>query len=392
MNGSDQDSPTQPSIMFACSNSILDVSSGVAHSIHTLLVELVARGYRATALQAMIFDAPQGGAHILESAKAHKDKALLRTNLSGVEHLLVRTASTRRLRMTSAEQEVFLKTFRMEIAAFRPDMIITWGNLLLEMTLRREAHAAGIPVIFMLVNDTYKDKQVFEHVTTIVTDSHATANLYKDRLGLECHPVGKLIFRPSVVHPAHSPDFITFITPNLEKGVNLFAPLARLAAQECPEIKFLVVQGRGDWEQALQLFRYSPDDFPNVKVMDAVTDIRPVYGRTRALLMPSMCHESGGRVVAEALMNSIPVLASNSGGIPEMLGQGGVLFDLPDAVRENRRVPTSEQVVRPWLDEIKRIWHDQPYYADLCARAENASEKHDLQRNVSRFLKAVSTA
>lgn len=385
-----QHPPTQPSVLFACPNSILDITSGVAHAIRTLLMQLVALGYRATALQAMIFDAPQGGAHILNSVAAHKDKSLLHTNISGVEHLFVRTASTRRPLMTSAEQEIFLQTFRAEIAAHRPDMLISWGNLLLEMTLRREASKAGIPVIFWLVNDTYMDRNVFEHVSAIFTDSQATARLYRERLGLACQPLGTFIDRASVVNPARSPDFITFITPSLSKGVNLFAPLARLAALQSPEIKFLVVEGRGNWENSLQALGFGGDAFPNITIVDAAADMRPVYGRTRALLLPSMTEESGARVIAEAQMNGVPVLASNTGGSAEMVGQGGVLFDLPAGVRENLRLPAGETVIRPWLDAIRRLWHDQGYYAQLCTRAETAAAQHDLQASTTRFIEAAS--
>jgi len=384
----------RPSILFAAPMNILDITSGAALSMRTLLASLAARGFRAVALQAQLFDSEQGGEHVSEAAVGEhlKDKVILRSMVLGVEHLIVRTKARRRPDMTSQEEEIFLRRFHEEVAFRRPDMIILWGGLLLEMTVMREARMAGIPVVFYLVNAGYKHKETFRDVSVIVTDTRATAQLYKERHSLVCHPVGKFIDPALNKAAERRPDFITFINPSFEKGVNVFMPLAKLAAQECPEIKFLVVQSRGRWGAALQVLKYQPSDFPNVRVIGHQKNMKPVYGATRALLLPSVWHESGARVIAEALINGIPVLASDTGGSAELVGQGGVIFQLPEIVKEKRDTPAGEEVVRPWLEEIKRIWHDPAYYAQLSARVVKEAEQHDIQRSTDRFLEAVKPA
>jgi len=382
----------RPSILYCVPASLLDVTSGAALSQRTLMAALAAKGFRSVALQATVFDSPQGGEHILKAGEEHKDKKVLRSNVQGVEHIIIRTAATKRMEVTSSEQERYLQRFREEIKHRRPDMVFMWGGMLLEMTMMREAREAGIPVIFYLVNGGYKNKDTFKYVSVVVTDTQATADLYRQRLGLDCEVVGKFI-DPGLVKPKvpRRPDFITFINPSFEKGVSVFMPLAKLVAKECPEIKFLVVQSRGRWGNALHVLKFKPEDFPNVKIIGHQTDMRPVYASTRALLLPSLWHESGARVIAEAQLNGICILASNTGGSAELVGKGGKIFDLPELAMEKKtEVHVSEADLRPWLEEIKRLWHDADYYDAMCRKVEQEAMQHDLRRNADRFVKAVS--
>lgn len=384
----------QPSILYCVPASILDISSGAALSQRTLMMALAKKSFRAIALQATVFDSTHGGEHVMKAGEVHKDKPILRSNTNGVEHIIVRTKATRRGEMTCAEQETYLRRFREELKHRRPDMVFMWGGMLLEMTMMREAREAGIPVIFYLVNGGYKNKDTFKYVSQVVTDTQATADLYKQRLGLDCKVIGKFI-DPGLVKPKvpRRPDFITFINPSFEKGVSVFMPLARLAANECPEIKFLVVQSRGRWGNALHVLKFKPEDFPNVKVIGHQTDMRPVYASTRALLLPSLWHESGARVIAEAQLNGIPILASNTGGSAELIGRGGTIFDLSETAKEKKtEVHVTEDDLRPWLDEIKRLWDDPAYYAAMCTKVEQEAVQHDIERNAERFVKAVGPA
>lgn len=382
----------RPSILYCVPASILDISSGAALSQRSLMIALAQKGFRAIALQATVFDSVHGGEHIMKAAEVAKDKPILRSKTNGVEHIIIRTKGTRRGEMNCAEQEIYLQRFRAELKQRKPDMVFMWGGMLLEMTMMREAREAGVPVIFYLVNGGYKNKETFKYVSQVVTDTEATAKLYKERLGLNCKVVGKFIDPALVKAKAERrPNFITFINPSFEKGVSVFMPLAKLAAKECPEIKFLVVQSRGRWGNALHQLKFKHEEFPNVKVIGHQTDMRPVYASTRTLLLPSLWHESGARVIAEAQLNGIPILASNTGGSAELVGQGGKIFDLPELVKEKKtELHVTEDDLRPWLEEIKRHWHDADYYTQMCKQVEIEAVQHDISRNADRFVKAVA--
>ena len=96
--------------------------------------------------------------------------------------------------------------------------------------------------------------------------------------------------------------------------------------------------------------------------------------------MPSLWNESFGLVAVEAMLNGIPVLASNRGALgddwwqphpnPLPEGDGGFLFDIPARYTpETRDVPTAEEVA-PWVETIIRLWDDAAEYdrASLAAR------------------------
>ncbi len=384
--------PNQPSILFASPMNVLDITSGAALSMRTLLSALAERGFRAVALGATLFDSSFGGEHVVSAGEQQKDKKVLRTNVLGVEHLIVRTEQHLRIKMTSEEEERYMRLFRAELKTRRPDVIITWGGLLLEAALMREAREAGIPVVFYLVSANYKDLETFRYVSAIVTDTQATADVYKERFNFKCHVIGKFIDERLIKAPKHDRKFITFINPSFEKGVNVFMPMARIAAKERPDIKFLVVQSRGRWANALHLFKYDHKEFPNVKIIGHQKDMRGVYAATKALLLPSTWHESGARVIAESLLNHIPVVASHTGGSRELVGEGGLILTLPEAVCEKKGEPADEQTAREWFDVVTRIWDDEAYYQQLVDGARKESSQHDISHNVQRFLRAVSPA
>jgi glycosyltransferase involved in cell wall biosynthesis len=72
--------------------------------------------------------------------------------------------------------------------------------------------------------------------------------------------------------------------------------------------------------------------------------------------MPSQCEEAFGRVIVEAGLNGIPSVASHAGGIPEALGDGGVLL-------------SPGEPAQSWAATLDRILLDADLYARLSADA-----------------------
>jgi len=103
------------------------------------------------------------------------------------------------------------------------------------------------------------------------------------------------------------------------KGAPLFYALAR----RMPERYFLGVRG----SYGAQIV---PSPLPAaVEILENLDDVRPVYERTRVLLMPS-AYESFGRVAVEAGASGIPTIAHPTPGLREALGPAGIFVDRSD--------------------------------------------------------------
>ncbi len=170
--------------------------------------------------------------------------------------------------------------------------------------------------------------------------------------------------------------FVTFVNPQATKGLYVFVRIAEQLAARRPDIPLLVMAGRSrtGWQQetGIDLSR-----LPNLTTQPSVPDPREFYAATRLLLMPSLWNESFGLVAAEAMLNGIPVLASNRGALPETIGDAGLLFDIPARYTpETRDLPTAEEVA-PWVEAIIRLWDDAGEYEHWSRAArERARQWH----------------
>ena len=136
------------------------------------------------------------------------------------------------------------------------------------------------------------------------------------------------------------------------------------------------------------------NDGRNISTMSFTPDptvfYRAVFSSTKLLLMPSLWYESFGLAAAEAMLNGIPVLASNRGALPELIGDGGFLFEIPAMYTPGTRdVPTAEEVA-PWVEAIIRLWDDAAYY-DRCSLAARERAKSGIPTASPRST-AISSA
>jgi len=97
-----------------------------------------------------------------------------------------------------------------------------------------------------------------------------------------------------------------------------------------------------------------------------------IFSLTRILLVPSVFAEPFGRVSAEALINGVPPIVSDRGGLPETVGDGGIVLKLPDWMTATTRRLPNEAEVEPWFDAVTRLWDDDAAYA-AASRAARAA-------------------
>ena len=130
-----------------------------------------------------------------------------------------------------------------------------------------------------------------------------------------------------IVAESGSHDYITLINHHPMKGRAIFDAVA----QRMPEEKFRIIE---NWPDVPP---YHPPS-PNVKFSKFITEVRKLYSQTKVLLVPSLCEEGCPRVIVEALLNGIPVIAHNIGGVPEA-GLGVATLIDPPPIRGTTILP-----------------------------------------------------
>jgi surfactin synthase thioesterase subunit/glycosyltransferase involved in cell wall biosynthesis len=179
--------------------------------------------------------------------------------------------------------------------------------------------------------------------------------------------------------------FTTLVNPCAVKGIDIFLELA----DAFPETAFAAVPmwGTNQRDQAALRAR------ANVTVMEPVDDIDALLARTRVLLVPSLWAEARSRVVIEAMLRGVPVMASDVGGIPEaMMGVPYLLPVNPIARYQTRldeqMVPVAEvppQATGPWREALGRLLGDRAHWGTISRASRAAAMEYAAGLSVGPF-------
>lgn len=378
-----------PRILWASPYHLLDTSSGASKAVRTIFKQLNKRGWATRAISATVFDS-LSGAKTVESAvsKLTKKTDILELNEDFMLHRTVVTPNTNRMSLTASEEEKYYGEVLYTINTFRPDIICLYGGYVLEQLICHEAIRRGIPILFYLGNNSYtKGAVIFRLVDRVITDSLATATLYANETKLNVIPVGTFIQSEEVVAKHHQPKYITFINPTASKGTTIVAGLAEHFKKNRPDLRFLVVQSRGDWITSCKELGYDPESFDNVDVTKNVFNMKLVYEKTKVLLCPSLAYESAGRVIVEAQLNGIPVIGTDIGGIPETIGDGGYIISPSQELKDNSTQRISKNDLKEWVDKLEIIMTDHKEYARLSKLAlHHARTFHSIAKRTDDLI------
>ncbi len=114
-------------------------------------------------------------------------------------------------------------------------------------------------------------------------------------------------------------------------------------------------------------------------------DPRAFYRVSKLMLVPSLWLENSPLVAAEAMTNGIPVLGSNRGGLPETVGEGGFVLDVPAKYTPLTREVPSAAEVEPWVEMTIRLWDDKRFYAAARQAAFRQAERWRPERIAPRY-------
>lgn len=389
----------KPRLLWANLYCLLDTSSGASMAVRQMLIQLQRAGWAVDVLGATVFDHARGTAGLQGHWDALKSRRGQVVNVQdgSLQHRLLVTSSTQRGGVTNREEGTWFGLYEQALEQERPDVVFYYGGQPFDFLIASEARRRGIPVVFYLANGNYTKKRWCQDVDLILTDSQATANLYQQRLGINVTPVGAFIDPAQVVAAKRQPERLLFINPKPEKGAVWVARLALWLEQHRPGIVLEVVESRGRWADTVRAMTHAlgqpREALPNVVVTPNTSDMRPIYARARVVLAPSLWWESAGRVLAEAMLNGIPAICTNRGGMPEMVGDAGILLNLPEKYHQApyTMLPAEEEVA-PLGHCVTALWDDAERYADLAQKALRVGQqRHSLQASTARLLQALQT-
>ncbi len=390
----------KPRILWANPFCLLDTSSGANMSVRAILRQLVAQGYEVAILGATIFDAPKGITKLKplfehNQLQPYAGKLVSIKDDTLTHHLFV-TKNVFRDRMTAKEDGLWHGAYINLLDTFKPDLVWFYGGYAMEMQIPYEARLRGIPSAFYLVNGNYKAWRWCQDVDVIITDTMETAAYYQEHVSFKPVPVGKFIETEHFVAPTHTRERLLFINPSMVKGGTVVVQLALALEQQRPGTVIEVVESRGNWEQLVRKvtseLKQPRSTLSNVVITANTDDMRPIYGRARVLLAPSLWWESGARVLAEAMLNGIPALVSNHGGNPGMVEEGGILIDFPpECHQEPYDYLLNNDQIQAIVDRLLPLLDDDQAYQQMVENAYAVGQrKHHIDSSTKRLVQTFA--
>jgi glycosyltransferase involved in cell wall biosynthesis len=284
--------------------------------------------------------------------------------------------------------------FDDELHRFKPDILFTFGGSPGDVQRHHRARRQGTKIVFGLRNEGYFKAGFFDHVDAVLTPSRFLSDRYREAIGLESTPMPSPIELDDVIAEERDPIFVTMINPAPEKGLVFFARLAEELSVRRPDIPILVIESRGTAGRLASMGLAGGFDLrrhENVMFSPAVPKPKDIYLPTKMLIAPSLI-EASGRVVAEALLNGIPPLVSDRGGLAEAANGAGFVLPLPKDLDPSSTRPPDAHAAEPWIEAIVKLEDDQEFYAREAQRAKEASRvylREELAPRYAGFFKQV---
>jgi len=243
-------------------------------------------------------------------------------------------------------------------AAAEPDaLVVLTGDNTVPMVIA--AMATGLPLGVYIHNVEFREMQgvlLPDPAIQYFANSRFTAKRLNSLFGIQSEVLLPLV-QPQSYGFRTTREKILFINPTILKGVEVFFGIAG----RLPDLQFRVAESwniNGPWRDYCHS---RAEALNNIEWVAPTRNPETLYGAAKVLLMPSVWEESFGRSALEAQLSGIPVLASRRGGLPEAVGEGGILLE-------------ADAAADAWSEALDRVCSDRQLYDELSAKAlANAS-------------------
>lgn len=164
------------------------------------------------------------------------------------------------------------------------------------------------------------------------------------------------------------------------KDIKTFISACKIISLKIPQAQFLII---GPYDEEVAYFEECQLMCKHLEIEDKITftsrvDVTDYYRRLDVLALTSL-KESQPLVILEAMCAGVPVVATETGSIPEMLEGTGVVTP-----------PKDPQSI---ADSVIKLLHDNVYRNKLIESAHRkVREKYNIQKIVSRYRDIYQTA
>jgi len=375
-------------------NSLYYPSFGGGDKSNRLLMEaLAARGHQIRVVARVEKFGAEAHAHLASDLTSRgvvlldAPPASLHFNLNGVD--------TRVL----TRDPLLRSFFEAQVRDFDPDVILTStddpGQLLLQAALH--AHRARVVYLVRAIIGLPfgPDSPIANESKTAAIRRADGVVAVSENVAEYARTWGKLDavhFPISLLDPGEPPcvgrfdnRYVTMVNPCAVKGISIFLGLAA----KFPHAEFAAVPTWGTTAEDTAALR----KLPNVTVLPAVDDIHELMRQTRVALVPSLWAEARSRIILEAMVRGIPVMASDVGGLKEAKLGVDYLLPVTPVVRYHSRVDhlmvpiadIPEQDLSLWQAALERLLTDQTHYEELSRKSRHAALAYASNLNALPF-------
>jgi len=195
----------------------------------------------------------------------------------------------------------------------------------------------------------------------------------KKYTGIECeniiHPIVDL---GRIIAKEKKQEYITLINPDEGKGGDIFIKIAK----KLPNLKFICVGKGNEQHHPNAIINRELSLLKNVTLVSSNDNVSEIYSKTKILLIPSRVDETFSMVALEAMFNGIPVLASNYGNLPYLIGGGGFNLPIDD--------------IDGWESAINMLNQDSGFYKQISEQGLEVSKKYLPEIEMEKFNKLIS--
>ena len=387
-------------LVYANAYSLFDYSNGASRSLLLLLEKWAASGIKVYAITSCScyteesFNYTQGFWKDIKNERNSVHPSMKKFILNGVNHTIILNSSHSRQGLESLFQEIIYRETVHYLDVLRKSNetigFLSWGNLLLEESLFKQAKAYNFRTIFYLANPSYLGKfpVTLSLADCIFTDSKATQNLYRHEIKAPIRVIPKIIGPSSCKvspHERWKKKNIYFVNPCIKKGLQYAIELAYRCKFSGLKYNFIFIDSMAQLNKELEKLVLPTSELPNnIIIKQGLSNLDNLYAEATLILLPSIWHESGSRLILEGHQRGIPVLAFATGGTPELMTHS--VEDLFEQPESSSRWDSSD-----FINRINVLMTDYSLYHEHSNMLRDHSSKIE-QRNCEEALTQLNQA